>query len=529
MGALSRAPLLLGSCALALYVLGRQARLFWPFTVDDTFITLRYAKHLAEGLGPTWNPGATPVEGYTSALWMALLSLPHALAIDALHFAKLAGAAFAAGSLGVAAALSFELTRGLDVRARQLSAAGTLLLGASYWPLALHAISGMETALAALLLTTFALVSVRHARFPSPLRARSLALLALCSALTRPEAALSAGLALALQLLVVERAQRGPLLRAVALYCLLPGALYFAARYAYYGLLFPLPFYVKATQQVPLAGLPDVRAFFRPFVLERPTLLLLALLGCKRTRALLPWSVGALSFALFFIFPAHVMGFEGRYLFPLLPSLLALSGAGLARLAASLAAALEKRAPRALPWLEPALTGMFALYCLRAPFPRGEHEARERWVAYGEGLQRAHVALATKLRKERLGVLHPTIALLDVGAVAYYSEWTAVDTYGLNDQRVALSARSDIDYVFARRPELLVVVSGEAERYTPLFAWEEPLHRRALERGFRPLCSYRFLDDYHLLLLAKPDSALTEAQLCERGSSSLAPSAAAVR
>ena len=28
---------------------------FWPFTVDDTFITLRYAEHLAAGHGPVYN------------------------------------------------------------------------------------------------------------------------------------------------------------------------------------------------------------------------------------------------------------------------------------------------------------------------------------------------------------------------------------------------------------------------------------------------------------------------------------------
>jgi hypothetical protein len=43
------------------------------FLCDDAFITFRYARNLANGLGPVFNAGER-VEGYTDFLWMILLS-----------------------------------------------------------------------------------------------------------------------------------------------------------------------------------------------------------------------------------------------------------------------------------------------------------------------------------------------------------------------------------------------------------------------------------------------------------------------
>ena len=41
---------------------------------DDAFITYRYAAHLAEGHGITWNPGEPATEGYTTFLQLVILA-----------------------------------------------------------------------------------------------------------------------------------------------------------------------------------------------------------------------------------------------------------------------------------------------------------------------------------------------------------------------------------------------------------------------------------------------------------------------
>ena len=70
-----------GIVAVALLVLAiAHIRYLW-FVCDDAFITFRYAKNLAHGLGPVWNAGER-VEGYTNFLWMMIASLPIGLGFD---------------------------------------------------------------------------------------------------------------------------------------------------------------------------------------------------------------------------------------------------------------------------------------------------------------------------------------------------------------------------------------------------------------------------------------------------------------
>ena len=44
----------------------------YSFVLDDAFISLRYARNLVEGHGLVFNPGETPVEGYTNFLWVLI-------------------------------------------------------------------------------------------------------------------------------------------------------------------------------------------------------------------------------------------------------------------------------------------------------------------------------------------------------------------------------------------------------------------------------------------------------------------------
>ncbi|MCO5196648.1 MAG: hypothetical protein M9941_02710 [Anaerolineae bacterium] len=54
-------------------------RYFW--LDDDQMIAMRYARHLAEGSGPVWNPGER-VEGYTNPLWVVVMAGVHLLPIS---------------------------------------------------------------------------------------------------------------------------------------------------------------------------------------------------------------------------------------------------------------------------------------------------------------------------------------------------------------------------------------------------------------------------------------------------------------
>src|SRR5690242_11467597 len=66
-----------------------ELALVWPFTVDDAYITLRYARNLTTGVGPTFNRTGPRAEGYTSGLWTLILTLPSLVGATPVIAAKL--------------------------------------------------------------------------------------------------------------------------------------------------------------------------------------------------------------------------------------------------------------------------------------------------------------------------------------------------------------------------------------------------------------------------------------------------------
>jgi hypothetical protein len=93
------AHLLLGLVAPALVLLANMWRVR-SFTIDDAYISYRYARNLANGHGLVYNAGER-IEGYTNFLWTVLLAGGIKVGIDPDVLAKALGALFAVGTLGV--------------------------------------------------------------------------------------------------------------------------------------------------------------------------------------------------------------------------------------------------------------------------------------------------------------------------------------------------------------------------------------------------------------------------------------------
>lgn len=164
--------------------LALAAALMWPlrdYITDDTFIHLQYARHLAEGHGPVFNPGEH-VYGSTSPLWVALLAGAMALGLDGLHAARAFGAAATLASI----TLVFQLLR-QTVRTPALRAAGTLAWAANAWMLR-WSLSGMEAPLAVALTLAGFVAFTGGSRWGE--RASLTGALWALAALARPEGAL---------------------------------------------------------------------------------------------------------------------------------------------------------------------------------------------------------------------------------------------------------------------------------------------------------------------------------------------------
>jgi arabinofuranosyltransferase len=78
---------LLGAIALCLYAWQTERHYFLG---DDSYISFRYALHLTEGLGLTWNPGEW-VEGYTNFLWVLLMAGGLLIGIPPQYFSNCIG------------------------------------------------------------------------------------------------------------------------------------------------------------------------------------------------------------------------------------------------------------------------------------------------------------------------------------------------------------------------------------------------------------------------------------------------------
>jgi hypothetical protein len=129
------------------FVVGKE-RYFVLF--DDAMISMRYAKNLAEGYGPVWNPGEEPVEGFTNPLWVAFMAIFHLLPIPASKMSlpiQISGALFLFINLIVVYKIASNITKNGIVPIL------SVLLTAFYMPLNNWGLQGMEVSILTLMTT----------------------------------------------------------------------------------------------------------------------------------------------------------------------------------------------------------------------------------------------------------------------------------------------------------------------------------------------------------------------------------------
>ena len=292
--------------------------------------------------------------------------------------------------------------------------------------------------------------------------------------------------------LALPRSERVASLRHALLGYALPATVYVAWRWSWYGLPFPLPFYVKLAHPGRLPGWPDVRAWVLGHSLLEGLLVLAALTGLPRT--LRPALLIVLALTAFFVLPQHLMGYQSRYLSPLEPLVAALATLGLTRLTA-----------RRPAWFAPLVTAVTLVPVVLALAP----VAADR-LTYADGLEAAHLPLGRDLR--RLGT-HGTLVMSDGGATPYTCGWWTLDLTGLDDATIAVTHRRDPARVLALAPDAVVLVSRSREHFTPWDwnAYEGPVADTLVAHGYAHVDTRRFADDYWLWVLARPGSRVATA------------------
>jgi hypothetical protein len=441
-------PIMLGAC-------------FYYQTLEDAHITYRYALHLAHGdkLG-AWNTGEDPVEGFSSMLWMLMLSAAVKAHLNIIHASKILGlssyALLVFVPLYVGQALAKKnarLTGGVNSRAFYFTAVSL----AFYLPLAWYSTSGMET-------VTFALLVAMV--FYWPFISESATVLGTLGALIvlmRPEGILIAGLTYGCHVMVRWRnAQRlrAPLVGLAS--AVIAFAVLTVFRLWYFGYPAPNTYYAKAA-----GGLLNFKAGFIyviEFIAATASVFTLIFAGCminSRRTIGQPFTIFALFLTALYMLYCIKVGGDPVSAFPLWRHFVHLAPIWLFALGAICANLFEKNAPAILVLgfvlLVADLNMDWAYHGLAAKQLianiRGRHffqnEPPNPYFIWLDQFAGGQALISTSL----------------AGRLPYYVRGSFIDAAGLNDAHIAhfgtvdpdgpVDSRSDMNYVLSRKPDII--------------------------------------------------------------------------
>jgi arabinofuranosyltransferase len=440
---------------------------------DDDFIVYRYARNLAEGLGPVFQPGER-VEGYSAPGWMLAVSAALRLGADAPQFA------FVVSALSLAVA-TLSVGRLWSRRHPADPTYAPALLVAASPALAWHAVQGLGTVpVAALIALGFDLWdrALRAGRSTLP----AAAVLGLAS-LVRNEAVL---FVLPFALAEARRRELAP-----AVTAFVPIAAWQAFRVGYYGDWLPNTYTAKK-----LPFLEDLGRGLEYLTMSNATTgiavaLALSTVAFVRRRGeaqdlvLRAAAAGAIAYGAFVVYAGGDFEPLARFFVPILPIALLLACEG------GLALAAEQR--------------KLAVAALVAAFAFEQVAQRER-ASLSESHELSEVRWA-KIGREAARRLPPgtKVALSPIGAFGYESRLPLVDVLGLTNREVAAAPpdlsigvkghhRHDGAWVLSQQPEMIVLGNGwlrtDASGITKLEAnpWERSIVLDpAFERDYEAL------------------------------------------
>jgi len=510
---------MLSCCAVLLGVLAFAAlaiRLF-PYTMDDSYITFRYASNLAAGQGLVFIPGEQPrAEGITSPLYAAILSLATLTGRDIVPFSKWLGLLAAFVTAGLVGAAVYRLSRSLTSMPR-VSAVMVCSVGAAYFLtnpyLVGNAVSGMETSLTAMAFAGFLFLVLKMMSSGTQPTHGGIILTGLVATLVhmlRPEMGLSVAVVLATAGLMSDRDRR-PLFRSLAFFLLL-GAVYYLLRFLYYGLPLPLPFYVKQAPLGQLAGLGKLESYFRYVILLLPLVVVGSAFALGPHRGERKWSCAYLLAVLvgwgaqlaYYATIKQTMGTGYRFFQPIAVErvILAFVGVGI-----MYQVALQSRlgALFSLPVLFCALGTVFAVSNVRA-----YQDARSTLVDGYAGLEAGIVNIGRSMKAASQGTRF-RIAMFDCGAIPFYTGFSVVDLGGLNDRAIALAHKGEAarNEIAEKKPQLVVLVSKKKHDPTSLMGWERLSNEDVKTLGYSYVGTMTVDVNYHYLIYSNGDSSVS--------------------
>lgn len=437
-----------------IYLFYFQLKAIFPFTIDDMYISLRYANHLAMGKGLLWNLNEPPVEGYTNFSFVILAYWSIILKLNPVLVLKIAGII---GLLFSSLALYF-LSRFWFSKLVSLIPLFWLL---SYYGQIIWTASGLETTIYQALISFALFFLFKGMGYHFSLKKRSeakiiflvlSAILLVLAALTRPEAPFLALLFFSLALLdrpsINRKSYYKKIITAILIFGLsyLP---YFVWRLIYFDSLFPNSVACKGFSDYSLAVDNDYLKLAWPFLL----LSLFALLKTKDKRiyfVLLP----SLLYLLLLIGADTVAVFDNRLFLPAFLLLLPPSLLGLKLLLGLY----FKTEGNIFFYGLAILSFLFAFFFIPMASLENYRQFTKNPIA-GEQL-RTQVLNWLQLNAKD----NSRVVLGDSGMIPYFSKLNFIDSYCLNNKEMTRKPKRDIynrlcKDVFVIKPEILILTS----------------------------------------------------------------------
>jgi len=436
---------------------------FPRFTIDDAFITFRYAENLALRGELNWNVGEDPVEGYTGVALPVLLAGAITAGIDPEAASRVIGVA----SFWFSFLMLFLIGRRIQLPF--VGIAGFLFLFATTPILYTHALSGLETMLFLALLLSVLCASLYR-------KDTILLVLLLMTSLVRPE-----GVAFSVIILCAtgwwryreDRILFKRFLRQTISIYILPALAYFLWRFNYYGRLLPNTFYAKSGVGFQVDALIDIARFLRRYFAV-PSLGVAVLFAaetdllwesvkrfCRERKAIVLVIAGILFNAVLVAFFSRThltMNFSHRFYTMLLPAtwLLLLF---CIRIGFTVLASTKTEKPVRYRFI----LGMLALLIMyqtafQAVKARDEFTFANSQII----LQKSEHTRIGKMLRELVPADATLSVHADAGAIPYFSKLHTIDFGGLNDEYLSfrgLSPQEITEYFYERRPDISVFTS----------------------------------------------------------------------
>ena len=428
---------------------------FFPFTVDDAFISFQYAKNLTEGHGMTFNQGEK-VEGYTNFLLVIIEALILRLGLDLIFWIK--SLSIIAGGLIIFLTYRFII---LEIEDESPIHLLPCLIIAMNSPFVLASTIGLETQVFTLAVFSGIYLFLKYESPKISMVASALLTLAI---LIRPEGLIFFVFITLSKILFDRKSGK----QTDFLLWMLPFLLiffpYFGWRYVYFGELLPNTFHAKVGGDLlsrMIEGKKYIRQFMKTFGLH--ILILVPLVEFFRKKLTRSGKVLLVLILTYFLY----IGYTGkdwipqfRFLAPLIPLIFILVH--------NSTYSLFKVLNPNITWktkiiLKIILLIPLTIFISNTISLKNTSNIYRHTMMRAAGYENAHKKLALWFKEN--SPEDAAIALMDVGIVKFFSDRYVIDITGLTDKFISrskgglLDKAYDLSYLFQKNPDYIVLVT----------------------------------------------------------------------